>query len=155
MNKWACLVFLCLAVCNGFGQPKSKKDLSNLPFTLDTLKDMRVMIDGGCGFFGYDSLPSSGGRMQNVFIISAHKIAFFALKGEWDYVYLKRTSIARTGKAADNAYKEIFTGNGFTATLNSQPFDPEHPGYRKGILLIRNKKQAVSVAVRGMVDYQL
>ena len=142
------LLFIFITPATTIAQ--GRKDVSSMVYEIDTLKDFRIKIDGGCGFYKFDSLADFS--FKAIFVISAHKVAFFAIKGLHDYIYVKQ----EYAKILPNgSYEEKFSGQGFHVSLITRSNDSDGQSKRGGLLKIYNKTKVVTISVIGKIDYRL
>lgn len=121
-------------------------------FQLDTVKDYRIKIDGGCGIYNFQTQETDSANKQNCFVIDRFQRGFFAIKGQFDHIYVKRIKIECR---QDGFCREIFSGDGFTCTLITSQSSPTNTSLRQGVLAISNSTKTVKVEVVGKVDYKL
>ncbi|MGG9971432.1 hypothetical protein ACQ33O_06530 [Ferruginibacter sp. SUN002] len=119
-------------------------------FTIDTIKDYRIKLDGSCSFYSYDSIPEN--QLERIFVISSKKVAFFALKDQHDYIYLKQMQV-KILKNGDR--QKIFSGHGFKAILVTRKTEKSNNcrlNCTRGELKIARKKYKIKIPVRGIED---
>lgn len=121
-------------------------------FQLDTVKDYRVKIDGGCGIYDFQNGNTDSAQKLNCFVIDRFKRAFFAIKSQFDHIYVKRVKVEYLQKGV---CREIFRGDGFTCRLTTTRSSPINTSLRKGVLEISTPVKTVKVEVVGRVDYKL
>ena len=88
----------------------------------------------------------------SIFVISATKTSFFALKGKKDYTYLKQSS-AKLLK--DKTFQETFSGDGFTVKLTTSSLNSGGSQVRTGKLEVIKNEKTVIINVTGKVDYKI
>ena len=142
------LLFIFILPVTAIAQ--GQKDVSSMIFEIDTLKDLRLKIDGGCGIYEFDSWADF--PFKTVFVISAHKVAFFAIKGLHDYIYAK---LENAEILPNGSYEEQFSGQGFHVILITSGNDNGGQSKREGLLKIYNKTKMVTIQVKGKIDYRL
>jgi len=125
---------------------------SNIDFQLDTIRDYRIKIDGGCGIYNFQDLKSDSVDNQNCFVISQFKMGFFAIKNQHDYIYVK---LIKKEYLKNGFYREIFRGKGFTIILTTTNGSCTDRKYRQGILEVSNTKKKTRIKVSGRVDYKI
>jgi hypothetical protein len=124
---------------------------ANNDFQLDTIRDYRIKIDGGCGFFHFQGNESDSAIEKNCFVIDQFKRGFFAIKNQHDYIYVKRI---RHEYIKNGFFKEVFSGNGFTCILITKKSSVTDQSLREGVLEIRRNGKSRMVKVKGHVDDQ-
>lgn len=125
-------------------------NFSTYQFELDAIKDYRIKIDGGCG--EYKSNSAGLDSTKPVFVISTHKIAFFSIKGQYDYVYVKQKS---HGYLPNEDYEERFAGQGMSVVLTTHAVEKNNIIKRQGYLKIYNKVQKTIIPIKGTIDYTI
>jgi hypothetical protein len=132
------------------GQIGAASNQGNSVIQLDTIKDFRIKIDGGCAF--YSKYDSTNQYQPYIFVISANKRAFFSIKGQHDYIYLKRVSVT---KGNNNLLKEIFKGSGYIAILKTRNIEEIISSKKRqiGTLDLTNKSDSISITIKGYANW--
>ncbi|MRX41528.1 hypothetical protein GJU43_19770 [Flavobacterium sp. LC2016-23] len=122
-----------------------KKSNKNLEIKLDLFKTVPDTIDG-CG--EYYTLESENDNSKNyIFLSNLSNFAIIKVSGK--NVFLQKDSI-NSKEISKDEYLEIYSGNGFKATLKIKVIKKyDEGGFYKGTLKINNKEKETDYKIKG------
>jgi hypothetical protein len=124
---------------------------NNQPFEIDFIRDSRIKVDGSYMQFTYDTTRLDNPNFIYVYVANTNR-GFFQVKGQKDYVYVKKTK--RVVVAPDKAYKDYFYGQGYSLVLDIRK-TAELNGLNVyvGSLQIKDKSSVLTLRVHGLSDF--
>ncbi len=150
INKlWLVSVFILLRVFDCTAQtPQS--------LTLDTIRGYPIIVDSWDDHFSYSNTVYSDkdkalSDRKEIFVYSAIKnSAFFKIKGDKKYIYVKRT---KKTLVSNDTCREYFSGNGYrvvlTTWLTGKVKDSPYMNYYSGTLVIKKDETSFKADVKG------
>jgi hypothetical protein len=110
---------------------------------LELMDDFPIKIDGGCSFFTFDTTSLDNGKY--IFVINAHKAAFFRRNSEYVFVHHVKRQLKRNG------YVDLFDGSGYKVVLDitKRQEISEYNVECTGVLKIFQKNKTTTIAVHG------
>ncbi|MFK7059998.1 hypothetical protein [Flavobacterium oreochromis] len=141
-------LIITLISCNKNGKSEiieNDKAKNKTVFKLDFFKTIPDTIDG-CG--DYFTLENEKSVDQN-YIFLSNLSSFAIIKVNGKNVFLEKDTI-NSKEISKNEYIEIYSGNGYKATLKTKMIKQyDEGGFCKGTLKINNKSEEIEYKIKG------